>query len=57
MKKPFITPKLKNHGALGEVTQAYGASGAADTVFFAGKAFAGSLFGTSGSQDGVVGPK
>jgi hypothetical protein len=57
MKKPFTTPRLKNHGALGEITQAFGSSGAADTVEFAGKTFPGSIFGASGSQDGIVGPK
>ena len=57
MKKPFVTPKLRNHGALGEITQAFGTSGAADTFEFAGRTFPGSIIGASGSQDGIVGPK
>jgi hypothetical protein len=54
MKKLFTVPSLKNHGALEEITQAYGSSSATDTVFFNGKPF---NLGSTGSSDGVVIPK
>ena len=53
MKKQFNAPKLKHHGALQEITQAFGATSSTDTVFFNG-----TPFGTAtGSQDGNVIPK
>lgn len=53
MKKQFNAPKLKQHGALQEITQAFGSSSASDTVFFNGRAFGNA----TGSQDGNVIPK
>lgn len=57
MKKSFVAPQLKNHGALSEVTQAFGDPGPSDTLFLGNASFPGSVLGLSGSQDGVVGPK
>ncbi len=55
MKKAFTVPRLKHHGALEEITQAYGSSSSQDTLFFNGAAF--TLPGITGSQDGIVMPK
>jgi hypothetical protein len=55
MKKMFTVPCLKNHGALEEITQAYGSSSAQDTIFFNGQPF--TLPGVTGSSDGTVIPK
>lgn len=53
MKKQFNAPKLKQHGALQEITQAFGASSTTDTIFFNGKP----LGEATGSQDGIVIPR
>ncbi|NJO62451.1 MAG: lasso peptide [Richelia sp. RM2_1_2] len=57
MKKAYNAPKLTTHGNIESITQAFGTSGAEDTVQFNGVTLAGSLFGASGSQDGVVIPE
>jgi hypothetical protein len=55
MKKAFTAPSLKHHGALQEITQAFGGGSAQDTLFIAGKPF--TLPGITGSSDGIVVPK
>ncbi len=57
MKKPYIIPQLTMHGSIEDITQAYGGDGSSDTVEFNGETFPGSMFGASGSRDGVVVPK
>jgi hypothetical protein len=53
MKKTFTSPKLKHHGLLGEITQAYGSSSATDLIQYGSVTFPGA----GGSQDGTVIPK
>lgn len=53
MKKPYETPKLIVHGTVEGMTQAFGNSGAADTILYGTFSFPGN----GGSQDGVVVPK
>jgi hypothetical protein len=54
MKKPFNAPRLKNHGALEEVTQLFGSGSRQDTGSFNGQTF--SFPGVTGSRDGIVVP-
>ncbi|HXG19020.1 MAG TPA: lasso peptide [Methylomirabilota bacterium] len=53
MKKTYETPKLIVHGTVEEITQAFGAATAADTIIYGSFSFPGN----GGSQDGIVVPK
>jgi hypothetical protein len=53
MKDTYETPKLTVHGTVNEMTQAFGASSAADTIIYGQFTFPGN----GGSQDGIVVPR
>lgn len=53
MKKDYETPKLFVHGAVEDMTQAFGSLSAEDTIIYGNFSFPGN----GGSQDGVVVPK
>ncbi|AFY46593.1 hypothetical protein Nos7524_0687 [Nostoc sp. PCC 7524] len=57
MKKAYAAPQLTVHGNVEDVTNAFGASGANDTIQFNGNTFPGSIIGASGSQNGTINPQ
>jgi hypothetical protein len=57
MKKAYAAPQLTVHGNVEDVTNAFGASGANDTIQFNGQTFPGSIIGASGSINGTINPQ
>ena len=53
MKESYETPMLTVHGTVEEMTQAFGAAAAADTIIYGQFTFPGN----GGSVDGIVIPK